>query len=134
MAGVRRFEELFVWQLSEELKLGIYKVIARPAVARDYDFSRQIRRSARAAPALIAEGFGRFRRNDFARYLELALGELAETRNHLRDGTQCGHFTVDEFRELWRICYRAKRAATGLLLYLKKSQPKDKRQRVKNPS
>ena len=83
---------------------------------------RRIRKSARAAPALIAEGFGRFRRPEFARYLEMALGELAETRNHLRDGTHCGHFTIDEFRTLWRICYRAKLASTGLLLYLKKSK------------
>ncbi len=45
MKGVRRHEELFAYQLSEELKLGIYKVIARPAVARDYDFCRQIRKS-----------------------------------------------------------------------------------------
>jgi four helix bundle protein len=122
MAGVRRHEELFAWQLSEELKLGILKVLARPAVARDYDFCRQIRKSARATPALIAEGFGRFRRAEFARYLEFALGELAETRNHLRDGTQCGHFTIDEFRTLWRICYRAKLASTGLLVYLKNNR------------
>jgi four helix bundle protein len=92
--------------LAEELKDRVFKILERPPVTKDTDFCWQIRKSARAAPAMIAEGFGRFRHKEFARYVEMANGVVHETRNHLRDGAERGHLTVDEFRERWRLCYR----------------------------
>jgi four helix bundle protein len=115
MAVARKFEELICWQLADELKVRILRIIAKPSVSRDVDFCRQIRKASRAVPALIAEGFGRWGDREFARYLQLALGELAETRNHLRDGAQSGHVPIDEYRELWRLCYRVQRASSALL-------------------
>src|SRR5689334_8817187 len=53
--GVRRYEDLVCWQLSDELKRRVYAVIARPEVRRDFDFCDQVRRSARSAPSNIAE-------------------------------------------------------------------------------
>ena len=113
-----------MWQLSEEIKDRVFKVLARPNVAKDFEYCRQIRKSTRSTAALIAEGFGRFRRKEFANYLNMALGELNETRNHLREGARCGYFTVDEFLVLWRLCYRTKAAAVSLLAYLRSEEAK----------
>jgi four helix bundle protein len=77
------------------------------------------------APALIAEGFARFRRKDLIHYLEMALAELAETRNHLRDGAHNNYLGVDEFRVLWRLCFRATSAAKGLLRFHKQKHLED---------
>jgi len=120
MAVARKLEDLICWQLADDLKLRIYRIVAKPSVSRDVDLCRQIRKSSRAVPALIAEGFGRWGDREFARYLRLALGELAETRNHLRDGAQCGHIPIDEYRELWRLCYRTQRASSALLAVIKR--------------
>ena len=114
MAGARTFEELACWQLSDDLKCRVYRILERPKVAADVDFCRQIRKSTRSAPALIAEGFGRSTRPEFKRYLNMALGELDETRNHLRDGLQSNHLGVEEFRQLWHLLYRASRACRAL--------------------
>jgi four helix bundle protein len=119
MATARKHEELECWQLADELKARIYTVLERPAVKNDRDFCIQIRKSVRSAPALMAEGFAR-RATEFKRYLEMALGELGETRNHLRDGAQCRHLGIEEFRELWHLCYRARGATLGLLKYLER--------------
>ena len=115
MAGATKFEELICWQLASELKSKVYRVIERESVKEDFDYCRQIRKSTRSAPALIAEGFGRWTNQEFVRYLRLARGELGETRNHLKDGLESRHFTVEEFRELWHLCYRADRACRGLI-------------------
>ena len=118
MAGATKFEELICWQLASELKTKVYRIIGRESVKKDFDFCRQIKKSTRAAPALIAEGFGRWTRPEFVRYLRLAKGELGETRNHLKDGLESKHIGVDEFRELWHLCYRADRACRGLITSL----------------
>ncbi|MET0214239.1 MAG: four helix bundle protein, partial [Vicinamibacterales bacterium] len=56
--GARSFDELDTWQLSNELKLGVYELIRKPIVQRDLDFRDQMQDSARSAPRNIAEGFG----------------------------------------------------------------------------
>ena len=119
MATARKHEELECWQLADELKVRIYAILAKPQVAADAGFCYQIRKSVRSAPALMAEGFAR-RQKEFKRYLEMAIGEIGETRNHLRDGAQSGHIAADELRDLWHLSYRARGAALGLLKYLER--------------
>ena len=119
MATARKHEELECWQLAHELKVRIFKVLERPMVRQDTDYCRQIRKSSRSTPALIAEGFAR-RNKEFKRYLEMAVAELGETRNHLRDGAECGHFDIEEYRDLWHLCYRIRGASLGLIDYLER--------------
>jgi four helix bundle protein len=130
MLPATRFEELAVWQLSEDVKDRVAKVLARSNVKKDYEYCRQIRKSTRSTSALVAEGFGRFRHKEFANYLNMALGELNETRDHLREGAQCGYFSVDEFRELWRLCHRIKAATLSLLAYLRSEDAKKNEQDI----
>jgi four helix bundle protein len=80
---------------------------------------RQIRRSSRSTPANIAEGFRRFRPRDFARFLAIAKASLGETQNHLREGLQATHLTVEEFSALWSLSWRAMIAISRLHSYLR---------------
>ena len=81
MSGARHFRELVCWQLANELKLGIYRLAEQPPVKRDFKFYDQIRDAAASAPRNIAEGFGRRSHADFARFLDVARGSLAESQN-----------------------------------------------------
>jgi four helix bundle protein len=129
MAGVFRHEDLVAWQLSRELRVKVLSALRKSGAARDPDFCRQIRKSSRSAPALIAEGFGRFRPKDFARYLRMAAAELAETANHLLDGVESGYFKPHEYPEYRRLAYRASRAVAALIQYLESVPDSDKAQR-----
>jgi four helix bundle protein len=113
-----RYQDLDCWQLSNTLKLRVYALIAKPPAARDFEFCDQIRRSARGAPRTIAEGFGRFRPTEFARYLEFARASLMETQNHLTDARDSGYITAEEHDELFRLADRAIGASTRLQQYL----------------
>ena len=61
MRGVKRFEDLDIWQLSVELRDEINRLTDAGPVAKDFAFRNQIRDSASSAPRNIAEGVGRFR-------------------------------------------------------------------------
>ena len=113
--GARSFDELDAWQLSNELKLGVYELIRKPIVQRDLDFRDQMQDSARSAPRNIAEGFGRYLPREFSQYLRVANGSLMETSNHLLDGYDRGYFTKAEIEPLLilaRIVGRSDEAAS----------------------
>ena len=80
--GVSRFEELRAWQLAARLSDEVHAVCAEQKA--DFACRDQLRRAADAAPRLIAEGFGRWSRKEFTRYLVMTRSELMEVRNDLR--------------------------------------------------
>jgi len=118
MAIARHHEQLDCWRLSEELRLGVEAILAKPLVSRDFGFCDQIRDSTSSAPANIAEGFARYRPKPFAQRLRDALGELGETQNHLQKALTKNYVNEEEFNRLWRLSRRAFGATTRLHEYL----------------
>jgi four helix bundle protein len=119
MASVDRFEDLVAWQLSEQLREAVFEFTARDGVKRDFDFCDDIRRSARSAPANIAEGFGYYTPTQNARYVTIARASLQETLNHVLDAAQRGYINGDERNAILRLNKRALGATGSYLSYLK---------------
>ncbi len=119
--GAAHFTELVAWQLANRLKLAVYDLTARPAVARDFKYCDQIRDSASSVPSNVAEGFARYSHRDFARFVVIAKGSLMETQNHLIDGVARRHMNDGEFRTLWQLSEQTLGAVTGLLTYLQRT-------------
>jgi four helix bundle protein len=117
--SARHYRELFCWQLSNDLKRRIYAFTDKEPISNDRGFYNQIRDSARGAPRTIAEGFGRFRAADFARYLEFARASLLETQNHLDDALDLNYLTTENHADLFKLADRAIGATTNLHKYLK---------------
>src|SRR5207247_100653 len=111
------YRELECWQLANEVKKEVYAITARKMVEKDFKFCDQIRESARSAPRNIAEGFGRFRPAEFARFLDIARGSLAETDNHIHDAVDLRYIPVDECSRVCRLIARASGATTRLSVY-----------------
>ena len=82
--GAKSFEELRAWQLAARLSDRIVGICVIPELEADLAFRDQLRRAAESAPRLIAEGFGRWGRKEFARYLIMTRSELMEVRSDLR--------------------------------------------------
>ena len=95
MAGVKRYEDLEAWQIADELKLEVYALTATGPASTDVEYRSQIRASAASATKNIAEGFGRFRPADNARFVEFSLSSTMETKDSLKDGVDRGHFSPE---------------------------------------
>jgi four helix bundle protein len=119
MATAKHHEDLDVWRLATEICDEVSRLVEREKVKRDRGFCDQILRSSRSAPANVAEGFARYRPREFARFLRIAIGSLAETQNHLREAQRRKYLEQEDFDKLWRLSRRALGAATKLHNYLK---------------
>jgi four helix bundle protein len=123
MAAARSHKELICWQRAREAKVLVCQLIRATTARHDFEFRRQLREAAGSAPRLMAEGFGRYYPAEFARYLRLANGELAETVECLDDGVDRRHFTQDQIVPIQRLAKRSSKAASRLAAYLDHSDP-----------
>lgn len=75
MANYRKLE---VWRAAKELAVCAYKLTEGLSETEKYNLTSQIQRSAVSVVANIAEGAGRGTDLDYARFVRIALGSLAE--------------------------------------------------------
>src|SRR5688572_4110890 len=81
MALARTFQELKIWQLAKELSLEIYRVTTGGRLAKDFGMKDQMQRASVSVMSNIAEGFERWSKKDFAHFLTISLGSLAELKS-----------------------------------------------------
>jgi four helix bundle protein len=122
MATIKSYRELICWQLSVELRRGMIEVTDRPAAKRNFTFCDQVGESTRSAPANIAEGFKRSNRV-FMQYLDIALGSLQETENHVDEALERKYITPAEHERFRILAKRAIRAGESLQAYLRRATP-----------
>ncbi len=72
------FERLDVWKRAVELASLVYGFTKDFPADERYGLTSQMRRAAVSIPSNIAEGSSRSSRQDFARFVELAVGSLYE--------------------------------------------------------
>ena len=78
------YKDLEIYQLSHKLAIEIHKVSLSLPKFELYEEGSQVRRAAKSIPANIVEGFGRRRyKNEFIRFLTIALASCDETKEHL---------------------------------------------------
>lgn len=76
---MQRFTELKVWQRSHALVLQIYRLTSTFPTDERFGLVAQLRRAALSVPTNIAEGSKRQGGQEYARFLNIAEGSLAET-------------------------------------------------------
>jgi four helix bundle protein len=118
MAGFKDFREIGAWQRSREVKMLAYQLLKRPEVARDFKFRDQLLDSSRSAPRNIAEGFARFKHREFAQFVRIAKGSMAEVLDHFIDAVDNGYLPKEEFSSYEHACKKALAAINGLIRYL----------------
>lgn len=75
---MQRFTELKVWKRSHALALEIYRITSAFPKSELYGLTSQLGRAAASVPTNIAEGSKRQSRAEYARFLNMAEGSLAE--------------------------------------------------------
>jgi four helix bundle protein len=120
--GAKDFTELVAWQLADEVKDWVCRLLERPAGARNRPFCLDADDAAASAPRNIAEGFGRFNGKEFAHFLKIAIASEMETRNNILDACKRGCITAEERDNAVGLSRRAVTAAARLRKYLLSSR------------
>ena len=118
MAGFSSFRQFAAWQLAFQLRRTVIPLCLRIRAAKDFEFLRQVREAARSAPRNIAEGFGRFKHKDFAKFVRIAKASELELLNHFEEAELSGYLSQKERAELEHLARKAIKAANGLIRYL----------------
>jgi four helix bundle protein len=80
-----------VWQVSHALVLQVYRLTKAFPPEERYGLTSQIRRSTLSVPTNIAEGSKRLTNAEYARFLNIAEGSLAETEYLLMVSRDLGY-------------------------------------------
>jgi four helix bundle protein len=97
---VASFEQLHVWQYSQEVAVAVYKLVKAFPVEEKYGLSDQLRRSSSSISANIAEGFGRYSAKDKSHFYTIANGSLLETKSHLYLAHKLRYLTDEQLEEI----------------------------------
>ena len=96
---IKSYRDLQVWQRAVELAVHIYQATGDFPKTEQYGLTNQMRRAAVSVASNIAEGHGRTEA-EFARYLSISLGSLAELETQLEIARRVGYFSEQAFTQL----------------------------------
>ena len=114
MDPVRKHTDLIAWRLCHTLRQLVLRYTRSGPAAQDFDYRRQLRKSARSSCYLTSEGFYRYGHGEFGHFLNLAHGSLGEALDQLNEGLQEQYFTIEQHTEMKRFCLRAMKANIAL--------------------
>jgi four helix bundle protein len=96
------FRRIEAWRLCRPLVVDVYRATRAFPIDERFGLTLQVRKSANAIGASIAEAFGRATRTDCARVLQTAISEGNETLHHLIVAHDLGYIADDEFNDITR--------------------------------
>lgn len=117
---IRSYQDLEVWKKSIRLVKVAYGLASTFPKTEQFGLISQIQRSATSIPTNIAEGRCRSSRKEFAFFLRISAGSLAELETHLFVAIELGYLDVATCKEFFDQASEIGRMINGLLNSLQK--------------
>jgi four helix bundle protein len=115
---VQRFEDLICWQKARTLTNAVYELTRLPVFSKDFELVRQIRGAATSSMSNVAEGFERWTRKEFIRFLDIAKGSAGEVRSQLYVALDQHYITGEQFESVKTAALETSKVIAGLIGYL----------------
>lgn len=109
------FHKLVVWQKAHTWVLNVYKFTNRFPDTERFGLTSQLRRAAASIPANVAEGCGRGGRNEFSRFVQIAMGSASESEYHVLLAKDLGYLKPSDYESLRLGIQEVKRMLASLL-------------------
>ena len=110
---VESYRDLIAWQKAMEPVESIYKLTARLPDDERFGLIAQLRRAAVSIPSALAEGHARTSTREFARFLSIARGSLAEVETEVLIAERLGFVGNQETRTTLGQCDEQGRLLRG---------------------
>jgi len=89
------YKNLIIWQKSDELALQVYKLTDKFPKHELFGITSQLRRAVLSIPTNIVEGYNRKSKKELHRFIDIALGSLAETEYLIEFSKKLGYIKSD---------------------------------------
>jgi len=96
---IESYRSLLVWQKSVDFVVLVYRLLGCFPKNEQYGLISQMQRAAVSIPSNIAEGKERQSDRDFARFVTIALGSLAELETQLLIAQRLGYLNETDCQE-----------------------------------
>jgi len=116
---IKLFEELPVWKDARKFANKIYNLTKKFPKEERYGLTSQITRAAVSIGSNIAEGFDRYSKKDFIRFLIIARGSISEIQNNLYIALDLKYINQDDFQEAYALAKELGKQINGFIKYLR---------------
>jgi len=117
---VRDFRKIKAWQLADDLAVAVYEFSKSFPREEIYGLTSQIRRAASSVPANIVEGASRESAKDYAHFLAIARGSLAEAQYFLHLAKRLGYLNDENAERVEALAKETFACLHGLILAVRK--------------
>jgi four helix bundle protein len=119
--SIQSYRDLLVWQKAMRLAAETYRLAKLLPKAEEYRLTSQLLRAAASVPANIAEGHSRGTRKDYANFISIARGSLAEAETILLLLIDVELLSDEQVRAALELCAETGRMLNALLARLRGS-------------
>ncbi len=114
------FKEIKAWQKAKSLVYIVYKLTRQFPAEEKYALTSQVKRAVVSISSNIAEGSGRNTNNDFAHFLDIALGSAFELESELLVAINLDFLTSNECENIFNQLDEVQKLIVGFQNYLRK--------------
>jgi len=119
LSTIKSFEELKVWKDARKFVIKIYCLSKKFPNEENYGLTLQITRAAVSIGSNIAEGFDRYSKKDFIKFLIIARSSVSEVQNDLYIALDLKYINQKDFQETYSLAKDLGKQINGLIKYLK---------------
>ena len=119
MSTIKSFEELPVWKDARKFANKIYNLTKKFPKEENYGLTSQITRATVSIGSNIAEGFDRYSKKDFIRFLIIARGSISEIQNNLYIAIDLKYINQNDFQEIYALSKDLGKQINGFIKYLR---------------
>ena len=119
--SIQSYRDLLVWQKAMRLAAEAYRLGKLLPKAEEYRLTSQLLRAAASVPSNIAEGHARGTRKDYAHFITISRGSLAETETILLLLVDVGLLPNEQVHPALELSSEVGRMLNGLLTRLRET-------------
>jgi len=117
---MRDFRKIKAWMLADDLAVAVYEVSKSFPREEIYGITSQVRKAASSVAANIVEGSARESVKDYAHFLQIARGSLAETQYFLHLAKRLGFLDDAQAGQVEALAKETFACLHGLILAVRK--------------
>lgn len=121
MAKIEKYEDLKCWRQSRLLVNQVFEVISDSSLKKEYALTDQLKRAAISVMTNIAEGFSRYHKKDFIRFLDYAQSSSQEVKSLLYIVLDQKKIPTEKVKEIQNNCEHCSAMILSLIKHINNS-------------